>query len=73
MIRALSHTLTRNETFPLKQNLTCANYGTYVTTCVIWNQQYVGQTLKKCPRDDDHRAAVIGTNQIIGLTTNKMA
>jgi len=25
--------MTKSETFPLKQNVTCANYGVYVATC----------------------------------------
>jgi len=32
----------KNKTFPLNQNLTRANYGIYVETFVICNQQYVG-------------------------------
>ena len=30
--------------FNLRQNLTCSNYGIYVTTCQLCNNQYVGQT-----------------------------
>jgi len=39
--------MTKNKTFPLKQNLTCANYSIYVATCVICHWQYVGQTSNK--------------------------
>jgi len=31
----VSQTMTKRKTFPLKQNLTCANYGVYVTTCNV--------------------------------------
>jgi len=37
----------KNKYFPLKQNLTCANYGLYVATCVICHEQYVGQSINK--------------------------
>jgi len=35
--------LSKNKTFPLTQNLTCANYGIYVATCVICRQQYLAK------------------------------
>jgi len=39
---------TNNEqTFPFKQNLTCAKYGVYVAICVICHEQYGGQTKNK--------------------------
>ena len=31
----------KNKTLPLNQNLTCANYGIYVLTCVICDEEYV--------------------------------
>jgi len=37
----------KNKTFPLNQKLTCANHGFYVATCVICDEQYVGQTKNK--------------------------
>jgi len=60
----------KNKTFPVKQNLTCTNYGSYVAACVICNQQHVGQTETNFPRDG-HRIQVIGTNQISGMTVTK--
>jgi len=30
--------------FPLRQMLTCANYGIYVAICKLCGEQYVGQT-----------------------------
>ena len=33
--------------FPLRQMLTCANYGIYVATCKLCREQYVGQTSNK--------------------------
>jgi len=43
----ISQILTKNKkkTFPLNRNLTCTNYGRYVATCVIRDQQYNGQTV----------------------------
>jgi len=51
--------------FPLNQNLTCAKYGIYVATCVIYHQQYVGQTLFS---RDVQRTEVLGANQITGIS-----
>ena len=35
--------MSKSKTFPLNQNLTCANYGNYEATCVICPEKYVGQ------------------------------
>jgi len=45
MFSTVSHFQEKNKTFPLKQNLICANYGIYVAACVVWNQRYVGRTV----------------------------
>ena len=37
----------RGRTFSLEQNLTCADYGVYTTTCKLCSEQYVGQTVNK--------------------------
>jgi len=37
-------TNTDKEIFLLNQNPTCANYGIYVATCLIYHQHYTGQT-----------------------------
>jgi len=37
----------KNQTFPLNQNLKCATYCIGVASCVICNQQCVGQTINK--------------------------
>jgi len=39
--------MTKNKTFLLNKNLTCANYSLYVATCAICYQQYCGQTVNK--------------------------
>jgi len=39
--------MSKINTFPLNQNLTCANFGIYAATCVICHEQYVGQTKNK--------------------------
>ena len=44
MVPNVSQLLTKNKTFKLNQSLTCADFGTYVATCVICHEQYVGQT-----------------------------
>ena len=42
--------------FNLRQNLTCSNYGIYVATCQLCNNQYVGQTKNKfSTRWNSHR------------------
>jgi len=43
--RAIPQNKAKNKTFPLNQNLTCANYGIYVATCVMCC--HVGQTANK--------------------------
>jgi len=43
----VSQFMTKNIAFPLNQSLTCANYGIYVATCVIYHEQYVNQTSNK--------------------------
>ena len=37
----------KGKLFPLRQMLTCANYGIYVATCKLCGEQYVGQTSNK--------------------------
>jgi len=45
------------KSFPLNQNLTRANYGVYMATCVTCNEQYVGQTTNKVStRWSSHRS-----------------
>jgi len=46
IIPNVSQLLTKNKTFPLNENLTCAYYGIYVATCAICHEQYFGQTNK---------------------------
>jgi len=43
----VSRMLAKDQTFPLNQNLTCANCGIDLATCVICNEKYVGQTVNK--------------------------
>ena len=44
--------------FPLRQVLTCANYGIYVATCKLCGEQYVGQTSNKfSKRWNSHRSS----------------
>ena len=40
-------TAANGKIFALKQTLDCSNYGIYVATCRLCNQQYVGQTINK--------------------------
>jgi len=47
MVPCVSHVMSKNKTFPLNHNLTCANCGIYVATCVICHEQYVGQIKNK--------------------------
>ena len=47
MVPRVSQIMSKTKTFPLNQNLTCANYGIYVATCVLCHEQYVGQTKNK--------------------------
>ena len=47
MVPNASQLLTKTKTFKLNQSLTCADFGIYVTTCVICHEQYVGQTSNK--------------------------
>jgi len=68
MIPTVPQILTKNKTSSLNHNRACANYGIYVTTCMICNQQYVGQSIKNFPRDGQ-RIEVLGTKQVIGMTT----
>jgi len=35
MVTYVSQIMSKCKTFPLKQNLTCVNYGVYVTTCNV--------------------------------------
>jgi len=35
MLTCVSQILTKRKTFPLKQNLTCANFGVYAATCNV--------------------------------------
>ena len=37
----------KGKLFPLRQVLTCANYGIYVATCKLCGEQYAGQTSNK--------------------------
>jgi len=54
----------KKNNFPLNQNMTCANCGSYVATCVICG--HAGQTANKFSR-----IQVIGTNQTSGMTATK--
>ena len=47
MVPRVPQIMSKTKTFPLNQNLTCANYGFYVATCVLCDEQYVGQTKNK--------------------------
>ena len=47
MVPRVSQTMSKTETFPLNQNLTCRNYGIYVVTFVLCHEQYVAQTKNK--------------------------
>jgi len=47
MVPCVSQIMGKNKTFPLNQKLTCDNHGIYVATCVICDEQYVGQTKNK--------------------------
>jgi len=47
MVPRVSQTMSKTETFPLNQNLTCGNYGIYVATFVLCHEQYVAQTKNK--------------------------
>jgi len=47
MVPNVSQLLTKTKTFKLNQSLTCADFGIYVTTCVICHEQYVGETGNK--------------------------
>jgi len=43
MVMCVLQTMTKSKTFPLKQNLTCANYGVYVATCnLFFSLRYFG-------------------------------
>ena len=44
MVANVSQVLTKTKTFKLNQSLTCTDFGIYVATCVICQEQYVGQT-----------------------------
>jgi len=41
MASHVSQIISKTKTFPLNQNLTCADYGIYVATCVLCHEQYV--------------------------------
>ena len=48
----------KGKLFPLRQMLTCANYGIYVVTCKLCGEQYVGQTSNKfSKRWNSHRSS----------------
>jgi len=47
MARRVSQVTTKNKTFPLNQNLTCATRGIYLGTCVICLEQYVAKLINK--------------------------
>ena len=47
MVPNVSQLLTKTKTFKLNQSLTCADFGIYVATCVMYHEQYVGQTSNK--------------------------
>ena len=48
----------KGKLFPLRQVLTCANYGIYVATCKLCGEQYVGQTSNKfSKRWNSHRSS----------------
>jgi len=38
----VSQIKSKTKTFPLNQNLTCANYGIYIATCLLCDEKYVG-------------------------------
>jgi len=48
----------KGQIFPLRQMLTCANYGIYIATCKLCGEQYVGQTSNKfSKRWNSHRSS----------------
>jgi len=47
MVPRVSQIMSKTKTFPLNHNLTCADYGIYVATCVPCHEQHVGQTKNK--------------------------
>jgi len=48
----------KGKLFPLRQVLTCTNYGIYVATCKLCGEQYVGQTSNKfSKRWNSHRSS----------------
>ena len=70
MVPCVSQIMSKTKTFRPNQNLTCANYGIYAATCVICNEQYVGQTKNKF-RSDGHRTAATGTDRIAKMKKMK--
>lgn len=44
MASDVSQIMSKTKTLPLSQNLTCANYGICLATCVLCHEQCVGQT-----------------------------
>jgi len=66
MMPCVSQTMSKTQTFPLSQNSTRANYGNYVTICVMCHEQYVGQTMNKfSKRWSSHRSSWNRPNCII--------
>ena len=47
MVSKVTALHSKGKLFPLRQMLTCANYGIYVATCQLCGEQYVGQTSNK--------------------------
>ena len=47
MIEKEDYLCTPTGRIKLTQRLSCANYGIYVATCLLWKEQYVGQTKNK--------------------------
>ena len=69
MLSNVSQLLTKTKTFKLNQSLTCADFGIYVTTCVVCHEQYVGQTSNKfSKRWSAHRS---NWNKIVKLTVTR--
>jgi len=47
MVPCVLQIMSKTKAFPHNQNLTCAKYGIYVATCVIFHERYVDQRQKE--------------------------
>jgi len=58
MVPKVTALYSKGKLFPLRQMLTCANYGIYVATCKLCGEQYVDQTSNKfSKRWNSHRSS----------------